>query len=144
MIGKWKGWYKYDDLKLEFVNAAQYYGFVINIETLSDNLFVGSVKDDSAVSPMREIGKIQGSVNGNTIYFRKLMPVNYRLTLDGNYEQTNKPHPIIHYKGKINRIQMTARGRWYFKRKLALTFGFIPVLYRPGKGSWQMVFEVEN
>jgi hypothetical protein len=144
MIGKWIGWYEYDDVRAQLLTAAFKSGYIIIIESFDGHAFAGSVKDDPKTSPMHDEGKVEGRVDGSKIYFKKLMPKTHELDSRGNFKIANKPHPAIYYEGTIDKSQMTAKGNWFFKKTIGFMFGFIPIPFRPGKGTWEMKLENPN
>ena len=141
MIGKWVGWYEFDDVRVQLLTASFRSGYTISIDKFDGKFFSGSVVDDANTSIMHEVGKIEGSLKGEKVFFDKRMPITYKLDPKGNYIRENKPHPTIYYQGTLDKYQMMIKGSWFFKRKLVLIFGFIPFLFRPGKGIWEMKLE---
>jgi hypothetical protein len=141
MIGKWIGWYEFDDARVQLLTANMKSRYTIFIDTLTGNSFSGSVQDDPDSSMMHEVGKIEGFLKGDKIYFKKLMPVSYELDATGKQIKKDKPHPPIYYEGVIDGSRTKAKGTWFFKRTIGFMFGFIPIPYRPGRGTWEMELE---
>lgn len=90
---------------------------------------------------MKETGKIVGKICNNIVTFEKLMPKNSRLNLNGERELRTQNHPTIYNSGKLSENKKEINGVWKFKIKIGLIFGVIPIIYRPGKGTWAMTLD---
>jgi hypothetical protein len=139
MIGNWKGSYKYGNEKVQKIIGYNETEFEIVIDKFDGENFSGKVKDDEATGGMKETGLIEGRIKNNTIYFEKLMPKNYQITnLKGDRKHTEKRHPKIYYFGKQSKDRNKFEGNWRFKKRLGFLFYVIPIIYSPGKGTWEM------
>ncbi|RZJ98983.1 MAG: hypothetical protein EOO46_23105 [Flavobacterium sp.] len=142
MIGTWNGNYRYDNKVVLEIIGFDTTGFTIIIEKFDGENFEGIVNDDVQSGGMRETGEIIGKIKKDSIYFKKLMPKN-RIILSPFETRTipEKEHPTLYYSGIFTNDKASVSGSWKFKRKFTLYFGFIPALYRPGKGTWEMQLE---
>ena len=73
------------------------------------------------------------------------MPAKYSIMRNFNVDKNpNKRHPTIYYNGILYPNNNEISGYWKFKYRFDLFFGFIPIPYRPGKGTWNMKLVTEN
>ena len=139
MLGNWNGFYLYKNEKIEKLVGFDKTNFEIIIDKFDGRNFSGIVKDDEKTGGMKETGKIIGSLVHNKIYFEKFMPRNYQIiNPKGERKQNDKKHPTIYYFGILSENKTEIIGKWKFKRKLGIVFGLIPVIFRPGSGTWKM------
>ncbi|WP_445458046.1 hypothetical protein [Flavobacterium sp. HNIBRBA15423] len=139
MLGNWLGYYKFKDEKIQELIGFEHTLFTIIITDFDGIHFKGTVKDDTATGGMEETGIIIGKKIKNTITFKKLMPVTYQLTnLKGERKRINKKHPTLYYSGIVNNEHTQISGKWKFNYKVTFLFGIIPIIYRPGNGTWKM------
>lgn len=137
MTGTWKGYYKYNSEWAEEATGFEKTGFTITIDSFDGTTFQGTVNDDTATGGMEGTGKIMGSLNGAIISFRKFMPEGSLLDADGKHIYTGKKHDTLYYSGKLLKEGQFV-GRWKFRVKITLFFGFVPMPYSPGSGTWYM------
>ena len=138
MIGNWKGYYKFDNERIQQAMGHDKTNFTIVIESYEDGKFLGKVNDDVTTGGMKETGNIAGAVNKNQIRFKKFMPVNCIILESGERIMRGRKHPTPYYKGILSDDQKEISGKWFFKKKIGFLYGFVPVMYSPGKGTWSM------
>jgi hypothetical protein len=137
MIGSWKGIYRFDNENIQKIRGYDETEFEIIIEKFDGKSFTGKVFDDEKTGGMKGTGEIVGNVENNQIYFEKAMPLNCQINSKG-LEYSEKRHPTIYYYGKLSDNGEKFEGIWKFKKKLGFLFYIIPIIYRPGKGTWKM------
>jgi len=134
----WEGIYKFDNPRIQKMVGFDHTNYTIIIDNF-DTQFEGTVTDDISTGGMEGIGKIIGSLKGTSISFKKFMPVGDRfIDWEGNREKTNKKHSTLYYSGTLSANGKEASGSWTFGYKLGFLFGFIPLPYHGGKGTWSM------
>ncbi len=139
MLGNWKGFYKYDNDKIQKIIGYEETGFEIIIDKFDGKNFTGKVTDDERTGGMKETGQVVGRIERDKIYFEKIMPKNYQINpVNGDRKYTEKSHPTIYYFGKVSNERNKFEGNWKFKKRLGLLFYLIPIIYSPGKGTWKM------
>lgn len=138
MLGNWKGFYRFDDKRFQEATGFEATGFEIAIDQFDGKNFSGKVNDDEQTGGMEGTGEIIGKVENNQIYFEKKMPKNCTLYLDGNKRYSEKKHPTLYYSGQLSEDGKKIEGTWKFNKRLAFLLYVIPVIYRPGKGTWNM------
>jgi hypothetical protein len=144
MLGNWNGFYKYRNEKIQKIVGFEKTDFEIIIDKFDGVNFSGKVKDDEKTGGMNESGEIVGKILNNKISFEKSMPKNSQIiNTKGERKITDKKHPIIYYCGTLSEDKTEIIGNWKFKRKLGFILGFIPVIFRPGNGSWKMSLKTE-
>lgn len=138
MKDTWQGSYKFDDVRMQKMIGFEQTNYTIIVDAFN-NKFEGTVNDDLSTGGMEGTGKIVGSLKGTKISFKKFMPyaVNYT-DWEGTKEQTNKKHSTLYYSGNLSANGQKASGTWTFGYKIGFLFGFIPLPYTSGKGTWQM------
>lgn len=138
MLGNWNGYYKYDNEKFQKLVGYEKTNFTITIEAFENDRIKGSVIDDINSGGMKGKGEIEGEVHKGHIYFEKRMPFE-TLVIDkkGTRKITDKKHKPIIYKGELINDNVY-KGTWEFNRVWGFIFGFIPIKYSPGKGTWEM------
>lgn len=141
MIGTWLGYYKFDSPRAQKIRSHDQTNFTLTVHTFDGRNFKGAVKDDVNSGGMKETGQIIGEVDGMNISFRKLMPVRVFIYPDGERKSENKKHPTLYYTGTFSDDKKEVKGLWKFKLHLVFIFGFIPIIYRPGKGTWSMTLQ---
>ena len=142
MVKKWKGSYNYDSQKAQELIGHPCTFFTIEMEIFENDTLKGIVIDDLKTGGMKGTGEVTGEIFRNSIYFEKRMPHNSMLDLrKGRREFPDKKHPVIIYEGEL-KSNNKYEGTWCFEKKWAFLFGFIPIKYSPGKGTWEM--ELEN
>ncbi|WP_281231067.1 hypothetical protein [Flavobacterium gelatinilyticum] len=138
MTGNWNGYYKFDNEIIQNAMGFEKTNFTIVIENCEGADFQGKVNDDVSTGGMKETGNVIGKVRNNVIKFQKFMPKNCTIDGSGNRETLDKKHPTLYYEGTFSQDKSEAGGKWYFKRKIGFRYGFLPVLYSPGRGTWRM------
>ena len=138
MLGNWKGSYKYGNEKIQKIIGHSETEFEIIIDKFDGKNFSGKVNDDEKTGGMKETGEIVGRLENDTIYFEKSMPRNYQISVNGERKYTEQKHPKIYYSGKLSNGGNKFEGNWKFNKRLALLFYIIPIIYSPGKGTWEM------
>lgn len=141
MIGTWHGYYKYDNIDDQKASGFEKTFFTITISTFSRNEFKGTVVDDVKTGGMEGTGQIIGTVDGQTITFKKFMPKKSILYPNGEQKYSEKKHPTLYYEGKLSSDEKEINGNWKFKTSVYFLFGFIPIPYRPGSGTWKMALQ---
>lgn len=142
MTGKWLGFYQYNHQEAQRLNGFERTFFIINIQSFDGENFKGTVQDDVDTGGMKEEGIVEGYVEGNNVFFIKLMPVHGVLN-NGSQRLIKKKekHPTLYYTGTFSNDKKELTGQWKFRYSIFLLWGFIPVPYRPGKGEWGMKWE---
>lgn len=141
MQKKWKGSYKYDSQKAQRLIGHPRTFFTIEMEIFENDTLKGTVKDDPKTGGMDGMGEISGEIYKDSIYFEKQMPHNAILDFrQGRRVFPDKKHPVIIYLGQL-KSENKYQGTWNFEKKWAFLFGFIPIKYSPGKGTWEMELE---
>ncbi|MFD1603492.1 hypothetical protein ACFSJW_11765 [Flavobacterium artemisiae] len=72
MIGNWKGYYKFDNEKIQEAMGFEKTNFTIVIESFENGNFLGKVNDDVATGGMKETGNVVGKVKKDQVRFRNL------------------------------------------------------------------------
>lgn len=135
--GKWAGYYKYDNKRIQELKGIEHTNFEIDITSIHNNLFKGSVEDDQKTGGTPGIGEISGEINGDEITFIKQMPIRALLTPDGGRRTFNKPHPKIFYWGRLSEDGKSAAGKW--KINCGVSFvGLLMVITKTTTGTWTM------
>jgi hypothetical protein len=138
MIGNWKGYYKFDNEMIQKAMGFEKTNFNIVIESFENDNFTGKVNDDVATGGMKETGNVVGKVKNDQVRFRKFMPLNCQILQNGERIMVDRKHPTLYYEGTFSKDKTEISGKWFFKRKVAFLYGFLPILYSPGKGTWSM------
>ncbi|MXN89655.1 hypothetical protein GR160_00300 [Flavobacterium sp. Sd200] len=139
MQGTWKGYYRYEKETIRDIVGFEQTNYTITITSFNGKNFEGIVNDDIETGGMEGTGKIIGTLIDNKITFEKFMPkASVIINTDGELKKTNKKHKTLYYSGKISDTKKEIMGTWRFNLSLILLFGFIPIIYRPGKGTWSM------
>ena len=138
MLGIWKGFYKYDNDKIQKIIGYDKTEFEIVIDKFDGENFSGEVNDDQSTGGMKETGQIFGRIENRKIYFEKLMPKDCQISENGDRKYSEKNHPKIYYSGKLSNEKNKFEGNWKFKRRIGLLFFVIPIIYSPGNGTWEM------
>lgn len=144
MLGCWLGFYVYQNEQIQKIVGFEKTHFEIVIDQFDGVNFSGFVLDDKNSGGMDGTGKIIGRRSGNLVFFEKHMPENSQIiNIHGERKNMDFKHPIIYYSGKFLENKCEISGSWKFKRKLEFLFGFIPLYYRPGQGTWKMTLKTE-
>lgn len=138
MTGTWLGYYKYDNANHQKAMGFDKTFFTIVIKTFDGKHFKGIVTDDVKSGGMEGTGEIVGETKEENIYFKKLMPRESLLYPNGEIKYSDRKHSPLYYTGVISKDKKEISGIWKFKIKIAFLFGFVPIPYRPGKGTWSM------
>jgi hypothetical protein len=141
MTGTWLGYYKYDNKHLQKASGFDKTCFTIIINAFDEKYFKGIVTDDVKSGGMEGTGRIIGEIEGEKISFRKLMPKRSTMYPNGERKYSDKEHPTLYYTGTFSKDKREINGEWKFKITIGLLFGFIPIPYRPGKGTWSMALQ---
>ena len=143
MIGTWEGYYKYDNERIQNAVGFDKTNYTITIDSFDGINFQGKVNDDLATGGMKETGIIYGKFKDGEISFKKLMPKACLIVdLEGTRKETDKKHKPLYYSGTFSKDKNEFTGFWKFKYTIGLFFGFIPIPYRPAKGTWQMKLKI--
>jgi hypothetical protein len=114
--GKWIGYYKYDNRKMQSIVGYERTNFEIEIQSVDGNKFEGIVQDDEKTGGMKGIGVIKGKLIGDRIKFVKQMPIWFGIFPDRTQKYIpNKKHPKIYYTGIISDDKKLVAGEWKFK-----------------------------
>lgn len=141
MTGTWLGYYKYHHEEIQKAIGFDKTYFTITINSFSRNNFKGTVTDDIKTGGMEGTGEIIGEIEGEKISFKKFMPSESLLYPNGEQKHSDKKHPTLYYTGTLSKDKREINGEWKFKITIGLLFGFIPIPYRPGKGTWSMTLQ---
>jgi hypothetical protein len=141
MTGTWKGYYKYDNKILQKASGFDKTFFTIIVKSSDESSFEGNVIDDINTGGMQGTGDIIGKIDGEKITFKKLMPRKSTIDLKGQKNDSDGIHPTIYYSGIFSENRREINGEWKFKITIGFLFGFIPIPYRPGKGTWSMALQ---
>lgn len=137
-LGKRAGQYSFNNLKITKARGFEKTNFEIEILTIKNNSFTGTVQDDLLTGGMEGVGEIKGAVKGNRIDFVKLMPIMTLIVVKNGTRQTyNKKHRPIFYTGLFSSDGQTVSGTWRFKLGV-IWFGIVPILRLPSNGTWTM------
>lgn len=144
VLGTWKGFYTYD-IPDEFKDhKTQKVEFEIEISSVHENQFRGSVRDNISTGGTPGIGYVVGAFDNWQMTFEKNMPIHARIEKDGSHSLfKDKKHPAILYNGVFSRNKKVVNGIWRFKKKVLIWRGIIPLLIIPGTGTFSME-KVEN
>ena len=138
MLGNWKGYYRFDNERIQKVIGYNETEFEIVIDKFDGKEFFGKVNDDEKTGGMQDTGEIIGRLENNEVYFKKLMPRNCSIALNGERVYSEKKHPTLYYSGLLSDDGKKIEGKWKFKRQLGFIFYIIPIIYNPGNGTWRM------
>ncbi|KFF10095.1 hypothetical protein [Flavobacterium hydatis] len=138
MVGNWKGYYKFENERIQKAIGFEKTDFEIIIENFDGINFDGIVNDDIKTGGMEETGEITGKIVNNKISFKKMMPVHNQIDAKGERKNIKGKHPVLYYYGTLSENETEIIGTWKFKKTLGFLFGVIPVFYRPGNGTWKM------
>lgn len=140
-IGQWTGFYSFSDIEVNKIRGFEKTNFDIQILSINENKFTGTVQDDLATGGTEGIGEIFGQIHGDRIEFVKRMPV-MTLIVDrkGTKKTLNKKHRPIFYSGRISNDGHTVTGTWELKSGF-VWFGLIPVPVRRSTGVWSMTLQ---
>ena len=141
MTGTWLGYYKYGNEKLQKAYGFDKTYFTITINSFDKGFFQGVVVDDIKSGGMEGTGEIIGQIEDDRISFKKFMPKKSLIYLNGEKRYLDKKHPALYYTGTFSKDKKEICGEWKFKITLGFLFGFIPIPYRPGKGTWSMALQ---
>lgn len=144
MIGTWLGYYKFDSERGQKLIGFDKTNFTLIINSFDGKNFRGTVNDDIETGGMKETGNIIGHINNENIFFKKFMP---KLTVfynDGTRETLDKKHLTLYYYGRISKDKKQYIGYWKFKVTIIFLYGFFPLPYRPGRGTWSMTLSNEK
>jgi len=67
------------------------------------------------------------------------MPYRSVIYPNGKRKTSDKRHPTIYYNGTFSKDRNEINGTWQFKLKPL--FGFIPIPFKPDKGTWSMTLQ---
>ena len=139
--GHWTGQYKYGKETIQKATGFAGTNFDIEILSIENDNFVGTVKDDLSTGGTKGIGEIVGKVVGENIEFIKQMPVMTSINKDGTMKTYNKKQRKIYYSGTFSKDGKSISGEWRFKFGF-VWIGFIPIPIPPTKGIWIMKLKV--
>ena len=132
------GYYKYDNEHLQKAMGFDKTNFTITIQSFDGKNFKGIVNDDIASGGMKETGEIIGMIEDEKVSFQKFMPRESLLYPTGERKTSDKKHPTLYYSGILSNDKKEITGQWKFKIRIGFLFGFIPIPYGSGKGTWTM------
>ncbi|HTA27754.1 MAG TPA: hypothetical protein VK809_08195 [Bacteroidia bacterium] len=141
LIGKYKGYYKYDNYKFQKFDKT-YFTIEITHSDVEKN-FYGCVEDDLSSGGMPGIGDIHGSLKEGKILFIKSMPyqgVFIESDSSGRYElqmDKSKRHQPIYYEGKTLPNGKYG-GKWNFRHNGMITQIIIWLKGIKTGGTWEM------
>lgn len=141
MTGTWVGYYQYDNPDHQKAIGFDKTFFTITIKSFDGKYFTGIVNDDVKSGGMEGSGEIVGEINEGSIHFKKLMPRESLIYPKGEIKDSDRKHPTLYYTGVISKDKKEISGVWKFKITIGLLFGFLPIPYRPGKGTWSMTLQ---
>jgi hypothetical protein len=132
MIGKYTGFYKYNNIRAQRMLGREQTFFDIEIIEFDGETFSGEVQEE----PVGHQGKgtITGKLIGNNLTFIKQMPTKAVLTPNGEIKTYNKPHPKLFYKGIL--VDKKFIGTWTLKSGLDF-FGLFSFPINT-HGTWEM------
>ena len=142
MIGKWKGFYKYEKQAIQDRIGFDKTNFTISIEAFENNRFKGKVEDDIFTKGTPGVGTIEGSINGEKVKFVKRMPVKAAISKTGKIVTFKRTHTPIYYEGTFTNDRKSIKGTWKMKISFSM-IGFLAI-FLPTKGYWQMDFVEED
>lgn len=136
--GIWKGQYKYDNKVHQKHKGVDATNFEINITTVDNNHFSGTVEDDLITGGTEGIGEITGVVTGKLVEFIKQMPVKTILNPHTGERKTyNKKHPKIYYTGMMSEDGKSITGKWKFKPGV-IVLAIMLLFGVKNSGTWTM------
>ena len=138
MVGTWKGYYKYDNEKIQKSIGFEKTYFTIVIHSFNGKTFSGIVLDDLTTGGMEGEGKIIGTIENDKVTFKKLMKKTSLISTNGTKKYLEKTHPAIYYTGTITPDQLHMEGHWKFKTQIMFLFGIIPLPVKFCPGFWSM------
>ena len=138
MLGNWKGYYNFENERIQKLIGFEKTNFEILIENYDGINFSGIVNDDVKTGGMEETGKIIGKIENTNISFEKLMPKHNQINSNGDRKNVEGKHPTLYYFGTLSENKTEIIGTWKFKKRIGFLFGIIPIYFRPGNGSWKM------
>ena len=138
MTGTWKGYYKFDNEKLQTSSGFEKTGFTLDITFFDGKKFKGTVLDDINSGGMQGEGQISGEIKNGQVSFQKQMPLYTIIFKNGTKQTLDRKHPIIYYFGNFSQDKNHIKGKWKFKWKIFLLFGIIPIPFKPSSGTWEM------
>jgi hypothetical protein len=136
MNGKYRGFYRYDNTRVQTSIGFDKTYFRIDITKDLENEFNGTVEDDLSSGGTPGIGRVVGKCQEGVISFIKQMPIASAITVTGEKKTFNARHPKIHYEGielEPGRFQGTWRIKFGF-----IFIGLIPVPVSRMSGKWEM------
>ena len=101
MTGTWKGYYKFDNEKLQTSSGFEKTGFTLDITFFDGKKFKGTVLDDINSGGMQGEGQISGEIKNGQVSFQKQMPLYTIIFKNGTKQTLDRKHPIIYYFGKF-------------------------------------------
>ena len=134
MIGKYKGFYKYDKQKIQKSISHGVTFFFLEITETNGDKFIGTVEDDKNTGGTPGTGVISGELIGDKISFIKQMPI-ASFVANGQMKTFDKKHPKIYYEGV--KIDEKFIGTWKIKFGL-LMVGLLFLLGAKTTGTWEM------
>lgn len=133
---KYKGFYKYDNERIQKYVAHDKTLFAVEITDVINGKFSGNVEDDISTGGRPGVGKVSGEISGDKISFIKQMPVASSFGKGGKENNRNTKHPKIYYSG-VAVGQNKFEGRWQIKFGIIFN-GLIPIPVIPTSGIWEM------
>ncbi len=126
MLGKYTGFYKYNNERVNQILSRDQTFFEINILFEEGEYFAGELKDEPIGQP--GTGVLNGTLKGDAISFIKHMPTSFSFKADGHIRETKSKHPKIYYEGTF--INGKFKGTWKIKFGFIIQ-GFLPILVVP-------------
>ncbi len=139
MIGNWLGFYRYNNKHIQKIKGFDKTYFSLTINSFDGNNFKGTVTDDTSTGGMEGTGEVIGNIENEKIFFRKFMhKKTFIIDTKGTRKISDVPHPTLYYSGTFTPDKMEINGDWKFNYTIGFLFGFIPIPYRPAKGTWNI------
>ena len=138
MIGHWTGAYTGMNRNLTVKTNLDSIPFELYVESFEKDKFNGFIEDH--IFRLTDKFGMKGNIKGDRVDFQKYKTINQGAGNDFVTIEMDKNGPVILYNGKFNNDRTEVNGEWKFKLKIVLLFGFIPIPFRRGKGTWSMKY----
>lgn len=138
MVGRWTGTYTGMNKNLTVPTDFDSIPFELYIESFEKEKFNGFIED--RIFHLTDKFGIQGTIKNDKINFQKYKTINQGSGNEFVTTEMDKDGPVILYKGQLNKERTEISGEWKFRVKIILLFGFIPIPFRRGKGTWNMKY----
>ena len=138
MIGHWTGAYTGMNRNLTVTTNLDSIPFELYVESFEKDKFNGFIEDH--IFHLIDKFGMQGNTAGDRVNFLKYKAINQGAGNDFVTTDMDKNGPVILYNGQFNNDRTEVTGEWKFKLKIVFLFGFIPIPFRRGKGTWSMKY----